>query len=105
MTVIDGFKGMRNVFVRSVRLINESFAGFAVSAQKRRPDGSFVYTNPTDCSPQDNSTRSYSLQADNEVGFYESSSWEYGWYVIIFQRFALHDTANLVQLISGNVMS
>ena len=88
-----------------------------MSAQKRRPDGSFVYTNPTDCSPQDNSTRSYSLQADNEVGFYESSSWEYGWYVIIFQylknmndnymfqRFALHDTANLVQLISGNVMS
>ena len=70
------------MYLSNVRLIREFFTGFA---QKRRSDGSFVYTDPIDCSPQDNSSRSCSLQADNEVGFYESSSWEYSWYVIIFQ--------------------
>ena len=86
--VSDGFKGTSNVFIRNnnnnnIRLIHEFFAGFA---QKRRSDGSFVYTNPIDCSPQDkNSSRECSLQGDNENGFYESSSWEYSWYVVIFQ--------------------
>ena len=65
--------------------------------QKRKPDGSFTFTNPVDCSPNDNDTsRECSLQADNEVGFYESSSWEYSWFVP-------HDTAHLVDLMGGNV--
>lgn len=65
--------------------------------QKRFSNGSFAFTDPTDCSPQDNSTsRDCSLQADNEVGFYESSSWEYSF-------FAPHDTAHLVELMGGNV--
>lgn len=50
--------------------------------QKRLPNGTFLYTDPTDCSPIDNSSRSCSLQDDNVVGFFESSSWEYSWYVV-----------------------
>ena len=66
-------------------------------AQKRRPDGTFAYTDPIDCSPNDNNTnRECSLQGDNVVGFYESSSWEYSW-------FAPHDTAHLIELMGGNV--
>ena len=72
---------VREIFIINTRLIHEFFTGFS---QKRRPDGAFVYTNPIDCSPQDNnSSRECSLQGDNEVGFYESSSWEYSWYVIV----------------------
>ena len=48
--------------------------------QKRRPDGTFAYTDPVDCSPVDtDENRECSLQGDNVVGFYESSSWEYSW--------------------------
>lgn len=64
--------------------------------QKRFPNGTFTYTDPTDCSPLDNSSRSCSLQDDNVVGFYESSSWEYSWFVP-------HDTAHLIELMGGNV--
>ena len=65
--------------------------------QKRRPDGTFAYTDPVDCSPVDtDENRECSLQGDNVVGFYESSSWEYSW-------FAPHDTAHLIELMGGNV--
>ncbi|KAI0276555.1 glycosyl hydrolase family 92-domain-containing protein [Russula aff. rugulosa BPL654] len=40
-------------------------------------------------------SRECSLQSDNTVGFYESSSWEYSW-------FAPHDTTHLVTLMGGN---
>ncbi|KAK2467881.1 hypothetical protein APHAL10511_000176 [Amanita phalloides] len=80
----------RNVWDETV--VSDGFRGFA---QKRFMNGSFAYTNPTDCSPKDtNSSRSCSLQGDNQVGFYESSSWEYSWY-------APHDIAHLVQLVGG----
>jgi len=85
----------RSLFYRNVwdpTTVSDGFKGFS---QKRRPDGSFVYTDPINCSPQDNSSRECSLQGDNEVGFYESSSWEYSW-------FAPHDTAHLIQLMGGN---
>ncbi|KAF5380259.1 hypothetical protein D9757_008192 [Collybiopsis confluens] len=62
----------------------------------RYPNGTFAFTDPTDCSPQDkNDSRSCSLQGSNEVGFYESSSWEYSW-------FAPHDTNGLIELMGGN---
>ncbi|KZP22023.1 glycoside hydrolase family 92 protein [Athelia psychrophila] len=65
-------------------------------AQKRHMNGSFAYTDPIDCSEQDtNTSRACSLQANNENGFYESSSWEYSWY-------APHDTAHLVEAMGGN---
>lgn len=66
-------------------------------AQKRFPNGTFAFTDPADCSPNDsNDSRDCSLQGDNVVGFYESSSWEYSW-------FAPHDTAHLITLMGGNV--
>jgi len=83
--------------------------------QKRMANGTFVYTDPTDCSPQDTDTsRECSLQGDNTSGFYESSAWEYSWYGLILNRrtrclettvnrYAPHDTAHLVQLMGGNV--
>ncbi|KAJ8472735.1 hypothetical protein ONZ51_g8332 [Trametes cubensis] len=78
----------RNVWDPSVQ--SDGFQGFA---QKRAPNGSFVNTNPIDCSPNDsNENRECSLQGDNVVGFYESSSWE----------FAPHDTAHLIELMGGN---
>ncbi|KAI0771834.1 family 92 glycosyl hydrolase [Irpex lacteus] len=80
----------RNVFDKTVK--SDGFQGFA---QKRFPNGSFVFTNPINCSPQDNVSRSCSLQDANTGGFYESSSWEYSW-------FAPHDTAHLVELMGGN---
>ncbi|KAL4242672.1 Peptide-N(4)-(N-acetyl-beta-glucosaminyl)asparagine amidase [Abortiporus biennis] len=81
----------RNVWDPTVE--SDGFKGFA---QKRFPNGTFSFTSPVDCSPNDNDdSRECSLQPDNEVGFYESSSWEYSW-------FAPHDTAHLVQLMGGN---
>ncbi|KZV68558.1 glycoside hydrolase family 92 protein [Peniophora sp. CONT] len=81
----------RNVWDPSVE--SDGFKGFM---QKRRPDGSFAFQDPANCSPKDNDTsRECSLQGDNENGFYESSSWEYSW-------FAPHDTAHLIELMGGN---
>lgn len=63
-----------------------SSTGFA---QKRYPNGTFKFQNPSDCSPKDDSTsRACSLQGGNENGFYESSSWEYSlWDPAIFAWF------------------
>ncbi|KAI0085083.1 glycoside hydrolase family 92 protein [Irpex rosettiformis] len=80
----------RNVFDGSVK--SDGFQGFA---QKRFSNGTFVFTDPINCSPQDNVSRSCSLQDSNTGGFYESSSWEYSW-------FAPHDTAHLISLMGGN---
>lgn len=83
-------------------------------AQKRYSNGTFFYTDPIDCSSNDkDNTRECSLQGDNVVGFYESSSWEYSWYVhqpeltmavwTVTLRYAPHDTAHLIELMGGNV--
>ncbi|KIK69222.1 glycoside hydrolase family 92 protein [Collybiopsis luxurians FD-317 M1] len=80
-----------NVWDKTVT--SDGFHGFM---QKRFPNGSFAFTSPVDCSPQDkNDSRACSLQGNNEVGFYESSSWEYSW-------FAPHDTNGLIELMGGN---
>ena len=53
--------------------------------------------DPVACSPKDTvQQRECSVQSDNTVGFYESSSWEYSWFVP-------HDTAHLIILMGGNV--
>ncbi|KAF8893524.1 glycoside hydrolase family 92 protein [Infundibulicybe gibba] len=86
----------RSLFYRNVwdpTVVNDGFKGFS---QKRFSNGTFAFTNPSDCSPNDkNETRSCSLQSNNVNGFYESSSWEYSW-------FAPHDTAHLIELMGGN---
>ena len=68
-------------------------AGFM---QKRFANGTFATEDPADCSPRDQQKRVCTLESDNTVGFYESSSWEYSW-------FAPHDMAHLITLMGGNV--
>ncbi|KAF8199830.1 glycoside hydrolase family 92 protein [Mycena galopus ATCC 62051] len=80
----------RNVWDPTV--VSDGFHGFS---QKRFSNGTFFFTNPTECSPVDNVTTECSLQGDNTSGFYESSSWEYSF-------FAPHDTAHLIELMGGN---
>ena len=60
--------------------------------QKRFTNGTFAYTDPVACSPIDTVSRSCSLQDDNVVGFYESSSWEYSWYDVLFSGYHLEFT-------------
>ena len=65
--------------------------------QKRFPNGTFAVGDPVACSAKDpQQNRECSLQSDNTVGFYESSSWEYSWFV-------QHDMAHLITLMGGNV--
>ncbi len=64
--------------------------------QKRAMNGTFIYSDPINCSPKNVGSRSCSLEQDNVNGFYESSSWEYSWFVP-------HDTAYLIGLMGGNV--
>ncbi|KAG6900776.1 hypothetical protein C0993_002200 [Termitomyces sp. T159_Od127] len=86
----------RSLFYRNVWDPSVESDGFKGFMQKRFSNGSFAFTDPVDCSPNDkNSSRACSLQSNNIVGFYESSSWEYSW-------FAPHDTAHLIDLMGGN---
>ncbi|KAF5338528.1 hypothetical protein D9611_013248 [Ephemerocybe angulata] len=82
----------RNIWDKFV--VSDGFKGFF---QKKYPNGTFQFTDPINCSPNDTmyETRPCSLQGSNINGFYESSSWEYSWFVP-------HDTANLVTLMGGN---
>ncbi|SPO20580.1 uncharacterized protein UTRI_00056 [Ustilago trichophora] len=71
--------------------------GFKTFVQRRFANGTFNPTDPTFCSPLDNnSSHACSLQAENDFGVYESSSWEYSLY-------APHDRAGLVELLGGKV--
>ncbi|KAJ6629531.1 glycoside hydrolase family 92 protein [Mycena sp. CBHHK59/15] len=84
------YRNVRNL--SNLAIASNSVVGFA---QKRYSNGKFNFTDPTHCSPVDNTTTECSLQSDNTNGFYESSSWEYSW-------FAPHDTAHLIELMGGN---
>lgn len=79
----------RNTFDKSL-----SNMGFSNFVQQRRPDGTFRRVDPTTCSPIDNSDHACSLQQENNYGVYETSSWEYSFY-------APHDTAGLIELLTG----
>lgn len=86
----------RSYFYRNVWDLTVESDGFTGFSQKRYSNGTFYYTDPIDCSPADpDQNRECSLQDDNIVGFYESSSWEYSY-------FAPHDMAYLVKLMGGN---
>ncbi|KAE8215972.1 hypothetical protein CF327_g817 [Tilletia walkeri] len=81
----------RNTFDPTVK--SRGFKGYP---QKRRTDGSFVYTDPTFCSPVDNAQDHYcSLQQENIFGTYESSPAEYAFW-------APHDGAGIVSLTSSS---
>ncbi|KIY53439.1 glycoside hydrolase family 92 protein [Fistulina hepatica ATCC 64428] len=81
----------RNIWDPTVE--SDNYTGFP---QKRLMNGVFNYTDPRTCSNNDPNPDSIcSLQATNTNGFYESSSWEYAWFVP-------HDMAYLVELMGGN---
>ncbi|EST09643.1 Glycosyl hydrolase family 92 [Kalmanozyma brasiliensis GHG001] len=74
---------------------HSSSDGFTTFVQRRYANGTFQPTDPTFCSPLDtNQSHACSLQAENDFGVYESSSWEYSFY-------APHDRAGLVELMGG----
>lgn len=73
-------------------LTHDGFTGFA---QRRYPNGTFAFSPPDACSPVDPVSHSCARGTDNDVGFYESSSWEYSF-------FAPHSVATLVELMGGN---
>jgi len=81
----------RNIWDPDVE--SDGFRGFM---QKRFPNGTFAVVDPVACSAKDpDQNRECSLQSDNTVGFYESSSWEYSWFV-------QHDMEHLITLMGGN---
>lgn len=81
----------RNMFDSSV-----SSLGFNTFVQKRTPNGTFVFVDPTACSPIDtDGSRACSLQSTNTAGVYETSSWEYSFY-------APHDVDGLISLLGAN---
>ncbi|KAJ3572733.1 hypothetical protein NP233_g2897 [Leucocoprinus birnbaumii] len=70
------------------------FDGFQGYAQRRFPNGSFAFSSPDACSPIDPVGHSCARGDDNNVGFYESSSWEMSF-------FAPQSMSTIVRLMGG----
>ncbi|KZT25871.1 glycoside hydrolase family 92 protein [Neolentinus lepideus HHB14362 ss-1] len=86
-----GNRSMGFVNVWDPNVTSDSFSGFA---QRRYANGTFAYSPPDACSPVDPTPHSCARGTDNNVGFYESSSWEYSF-------FAPHSMSTLVNLMGG----
>ncbi|KAI0339451.1 hypothetical protein BDW22DRAFT_1336332 [Trametopsis cervina] len=71
---------------------SDGFSGFL---QRRFPNGTFAFSDPVACSPRDTVGHSCARGTDNNVGFYESSSWEYSFFVP-------HSMSTLIGLMGGN---
>ncbi|KDR79138.1 hypothetical protein GALMADRAFT_137030 [Galerina marginata CBS 339.88] len=85
---------------RSMNFVNHwdpsiSSDGFVGFAQRRYPNGSFAFSPPDACSPIDPTPHSCARDTDNDVGFYESSSWEMSF-------FAPHSMSTIIRLMGGN---
>ncbi|KII85438.1 glycoside hydrolase family 92 protein [Plicaturopsis crispa FD-325 SS-3] len=87
--------GNRSMGFTNVWDANVTSDGFAGFAQRRYTNGTFAYSPPDACSPVDPVGHSCARGTDNNVGFYESSSWEYSF-------FAPHSMSTLVSLMGGN---
>ncbi|KAF5354327.1 hypothetical protein D9756_007228 [Leucocoprinus leucothites] len=84
---------------RSMNFVNMwdaslEFDGFQGYAQRRFPNGSFAFSSPDACSPIDPRPHSCARGDDNNVGFYESSSWEMSF-------FAPQSMSTIVRLMGG----
>ncbi|KAJ7604653.1 glycosyl hydrolase family 92-domain-containing protein [Roridomyces roridus] len=84
-------RSMNFVNMWDPNVTSDGFSGFA---QRRYPNGTFAFSPPNACSPIDPVSHSCARGTDNDVGFYESSSWEYSF-------FAPHSMATLVELMGG----
>ncbi|ESK91898.1 glycoside hydrolase family 92 protein [Moniliophthora roreri MCA 2997] len=85
-------RSMNFVNMWDPNLVHDGFKGFA---QRRYPNGTFAFSPPDACSPVDPIGHSCARGTDNNVGFYESSSWEMSF-------FAPHSVATLIRLMGGN---
>ncbi|KAH8091050.1 glycosyl hydrolase family 92-domain-containing protein [Cristinia sonorae] len=87
-----GNRSMGFVKVWDPNVTSDGFTGFS---QRRFANGTFAFSPPDACSPIDPTPHSCARGTDNNVGFYESSSWEYSF-------FAPHSMATLIKLMGGN---
>ncbi|CAL1694909.1 unnamed protein product [Somion occarium] len=81
--------GFKNVWDQNVT--SDGFTGFS---QRRFENGTFAFSPPDACSPVDPTPHSCARGTDNNVGFYESSSWEMSF-------FAPHSMSTIVNLMGG----
>ncbi|KAI0083758.1 glycosyl hydrolase family 92-domain-containing protein [Irpex rosettiformis] len=72
-------------------ITSDGFSGFL---QRRFANGTFAFSDPVACSPRDTVGHSCARGTDNNVGFYESSSWEYSF-------FFPHSMSTLIDLMGG----
>ncbi|KAF9562100.1 hypothetical protein CPC08DRAFT_688216 [Agrocybe pediades] len=84
---------------RSMNFVNHwdstvSSDGFTGFAQRRYPNGTFAFSPPDACSPVDPTPHSCARGTDNDVGFYESSSWEMSF-------FAPQSMSTIIKLMGG----
>ncbi|TFK50461.1 hypothetical protein OE88DRAFT_1701200 [Heliocybe sulcata] len=86
-----GNRSMGFVNIWDPNVTSDGFSGFA---QRRYANGTFAYSPPDACSPVDPTPHSCARGTDNNVGFYESSSWEYSF-------FAPHSMSTVVNLMGG----
>ncbi|KAG6890340.1 hypothetical protein C0992_002323 [Termitomyces sp. T32_za158] len=70
---------------------SDGFTGFL---QRRFQNGTFAFSPPNACSPVDPVSHSCARGTDNDVGFYESSSWEMSF-------FAPQSMSTIVRLMGG----
>ncbi|KAH8109465.1 glycosyl hydrolase family 92-domain-containing protein [Phellopilus nigrolimitatus] len=87
-----GNRSMGFLNVWDPNVTSDGFTGFA---QRRFANGTFAFSDPVDCSPLDTVGHSCARGTDNDVGFYESSSWEYSF-------FAPHSMSSIVDVVGGN---
>ncbi|TCD68504.1 hypothetical protein EIP91_010560 [Steccherinum ochraceum] len=87
-----GNRSMGFVNVWDPNVTSDGFTGFA---QRRFANGTFAFSPPDACSPIDPVGHSCARGTDNNVGFYESSSWEYSFFVP-------HSMATIIRLMGGN---
>ncbi|TFK37101.1 glycosyl hydrolase family 92-domain-containing protein [Crucibulum laeve] len=73
-------------------ITHDGFTGFA---QRRYANGTFAFSPPDACSPVDPTPHSCARGTDNNVGFYESSSWEMSF-------FAPHSMSTIIKLMGGD---
>ncbi|KAG6916990.1 hypothetical protein DXG01_004334 [Tephrocybe rancida] len=72
-------------------VVSDGFSGFL---QRRLQNGTFAFSPPNACSPVDPVGHSCARGTDNNVGFYESSSWEMSF-------FAPHSMSTIIGLMGG----
>ncbi|KAJ7220563.1 glycosyl hydrolase family 92-domain-containing protein [Mycena pura] len=71
-------RSMNFVNMWDPNVTSDGFSGFL---QRRAQNGTFLFSPVDACSPVDPVSHSCARGTDNDVGFYESSSWEYSFFM------------------------